>query len=447
MERSTGGAFVPLTGATNTTLTLSNLQLTDSGASYALFVSNSAGASNSTPVTLTVLAAPTAISWNCDDYSTVTGPNEYAGVVSVANWTDSWIDGNQTANLRDNSGAATSLGFSCTTTAAWMIHGWTHPGQDANGTYNKELLNGYQDWGSQSSPSFTLTGIPYNNYAIYVYLSSDATGRQGTVSVGSTVYDFSTLGSAENSGNNARLIQTTSTDGSYPPASYAVFTNLTGSGQTITRTVPNADGLGIAGWQVVDTGAPYLSLGADTTASPSTNAYVGSAVTLSASFSGTQPLTNQWEVNTGSGFVPLTGATNTTLTLTNLQLINSGASYSLFASNLAGSSNSTPVTLSVLALPTNSLGINVQFTGSWAGGGNCPTYTGAAVIGGGADVWNAVSNPTGGISPAGLAGGTNLVLFDTGNITTPITMDYVADYIFSGTYDPGVNPLIAAGSP
>ena len=133
--------------------------------------------------------------------------------------------------------------------------------------------------------------------------------------------------------------------------------------------------------------------------------------------------------------------------MTNLQLINSGASYALFASNLAGSSNSTPVTLSVLALPTNSLGINVQFTGSWAGGGNCPMYTGAAVIGGGADVWNAVSNPTGGTSPAGLACGTNLVLFDTGNITTPITMDYVADYIFSGTYDPGVNPFKAAGSP
>ena len=439
---NTGSGFVLLTGATNTTLTLTNLQLANSGASYALYVSNPAGASNSTPVTLTVLTAPTAISWNCDNYSTVTGPSEYAGVVSVANWTDSWIDGNQTANLRDSSGAATSLGFSCTSTAGWMIQAWTHPGPDANGTYNKELLNGYQDWGSQSSPSFTLSGIPYTSYTIYVYLSSDAPGRHGTVSVGSSQYDFSTLGSAENSGNNAQLIQTTSTDGSYPPASYAVFTNLTGSGQTITWTVPNGDGLGIAGWQVVDTGVPYLSLATDTTASPSTN-YVGSAVTLSASFGGTQPITNQWEVNTGSGFVPLTGATNTTLKLTNLQLTDSGASYALFASNVAGSSNSTPVTLTVLAAPS-SIALNVQFIGRAFGNGNCPVQTGGAVIGGGADVWNTVSNPNGDAQPpAGRADGTNLTLVDVSSIGTTLTMDYVGDYIYNGGSG---NPFTTAGS-
>jgi PKD repeat protein len=192
---------------------------------------------------------------------------------------------------------------------------------------------------------------------------------------------------------------------------------------------------------------PYISLATDTTASPSTNVYVGSPVTFSASFAGTQPITNQWEVNTGSGFVPITGATNTTLTLTNLQLTNSGAAYALFASNLAGSSNSTPVTLTVSDFPTNSLGINVQFTGSWGSSGNVPTQTGSAVIGSDADVWNAVSNPTGGTSPAGLARGTNLVLFDTGNITTPITMDYVADYVFDGAAYGFSNPFIAAGSP
>jgi PKD repeat protein len=442
-EVNTGSGFVPVTGATNTTLTLTNLQLINSGASYALFASNPAGASNSTPVTLTVLAAPTAISWNHDFYSTVTGPSQFAGVVSVANWTDSWIDNNQSANLRDSSGAATSLGFSCTTTGDWMIHPWSHPGQDADGTYNKELLNGYQD--SHGQDSFTLSGIPYTSYTIYVYLSSDAAGRHGMVSVGSMQYDFSTLGSAAIDGSNAQLIQTTSTNLSYPSASYAVFTNLTGSGQTITWTVPNADGLGIAGWQVVNTGPPYLSLAADTTASPS-SAYVGGAVTFSASFGGTKPITNQWEVNTGSGFVPLTGATNTTLTLTNLQLINSGASYALFASNPVGASNSTPVTLTVLAAPT-SIAFNVQFIGGGFGSGHCPVQTGAAVIGGGADVWNTVSNPNGSANPpAGQARGTNLTLLDVSSIGTTLTMDYVGDYIFNSTAY-GSNPFKDVGSP
>ena len=69
-----------------------------------------------TPVNFTNVTNGQIISWNYDDYGTVTGPSEYAGVVSVANWNDSWIDNNQTANLLDSTGAATTLGFSCTST-------------------------------------------------------------------------------------------------------------------------------------------------------------------------------------------------------------------------------------------------------------------------------------------------------------------------------------------
>lgn len=62
-------------------------------------------------------------------------------------------------------------------------------------------------------------------------------------------------------------------------------------------------------------------------------------------------------------------------------------------------------------------------------------------------MWNTVSNPNGSASVAGTASKTNLVLFDTGNITTPITMAYVGDYVFSGAFDPGVNPFVAVSSP
>jgi PKD repeat protein len=305
------------------------------------------------------------------------------------------------------------------------------------------MINPYLNNGGATSTA--ISGIPYAQYSIYVYFSSDTAGRAGTVTDGTTTYTFTTLGPTSISGGNATLTQTTDTSGGNPSANYAVFSNESGASKTITCTV--ASGGGLSSVQIVDTTpALYISLAADTTASPSTNVYVGSTVTFSASFAGTPPITNQWEVDTGNGFVPLTGATNTTLTLSNLQLTNSG-NYELFASNPAGSSNSTPITLTVSDFPTNSLGINVQFTGSWGSSGNVPTQTGSAVIGVDADVWNAVSNPTGGTSPAGLARGTNLVLFDTGNITTPITMDYVADYVFDGAAYGFSNPFIAAGSP
>jgi PKD repeat protein len=389
-------------------------------------------------------ASANTISWHVDNGNGPLAAANFAGVNLVSNWTV--VTGTGTASsLKDNSNATTTAGIVSSQQQSYGI--WrmssTTPAQDSDGSYNKRMINPYINAGGWTSTA--ISGIPYARYSIYVYFSSDTAGRTGTVSDGTTTYTFTTIGPSSISGGTATLTQTAATSGN-PSANYAVFTNETSSSKTITCTV--ASGGGISSVQIVDTTpASYISLSADTTASPSTNVYVGSTVTFSASFIGTQPITNQWNVNSGSGFVPITGATNSTLTLTNLQLTNSGAAYALFASNLAGSSNSTPVTLSVFALPTNSLGINVQFTGSWLGSGNAPTQTGSAVIGGGADVWNAVSNPTGGTSPAGLARGTNLVLFDTGNITTPITMDYVADYVFNGTAFGFSNPFKTAGSP
>jgi PKD repeat protein len=448
-----GSGYVSIANATNSTLILTNAQVSDSGI-YELVATNSAGSTNTSPLTLTFLAAPTPNTNQIVNlqFTGFTGGGTAAatqtGAAVIGNTGDVWntvfsTGGSFTAgtgltasngtpiylNNAANIGTTISLKY----VVDYLYNAGTGPFAS---TPVAGLMSGLAGVQSSRTGTLTVSNLAAGGYDLYLY------GQNSGVQTRSST--FVANGVSAVCGPNSSVNTLTS------PNNYVhLAPTVTSNGVlTITFTGAASGDAQLNGFQLSGPGAaPTLSLATDTTASPSTNFYVGGAVTFSASFVGTQPITNQWEVNTGSGFVPITGATNTTLTLTNLQLINSGASYSLFASNLAGSSNSTPVTLSVLALPTNSLGINVQFTGSWAGGGNCPTYTGAAVIGGGADVWNAVSNPTGGTSPAGLAGGTNLVLFDTGNITTPITMDYVADYIFSGTYDPGVNPFIAAGSP
>ena len=64
---------------------------------------------------------------------------------------------------------------------------------------------------------------------------------------------------------------------------------------------------------------------------------------------GTLPITNQWQFDNGSGYAGLTGQTNTTLTLSNLQTSNSG-NYRVVASNAVGSASSA-VTLTVLPAP------------------------------------------------------------------------------------------------
>ena len=77
---------------------------------------------------------------------------------------------------------------------------------------------------------------------------------------------------------------------------------------------------------------------------------VGSQVTFLAGFSGTDPITYQWLMIGGGLTNAIPGATNSVLTLTNLQLTNSAA-YQLRASNLYGVAVSAPSSLAVYAVP------------------------------------------------------------------------------------------------
>ena len=85
-----------------------------------------------------------------------------------------------------------------------------------------------------------------------------------------------------------------------------------------------------------------------------TNVYtfVGGSVTFGAGIAGSTPITNVWQVNKGSGFVgigsPVT--TNYDLALANIQLTDAGT-YQFVGTNSFGSTNSTPVTLTVQADP------------------------------------------------------------------------------------------------
>jgi len=201
------------------------------------------------------------ISWNLDDYGTVNGPsvsyNGTAGVIPVSNWNNSWPN-NPTTGLIDSTGAATTLNLSYGSFNTYAIQ-QSHPGQDANGSYSKEMLNGYLNsgpaaWGPSITNSYvTLTSIPYSVYDVYIYFSSDTAGRAGNVTDGTATYDFSTLGSAETSGANALFTQTTDTGGLNPGADYAVFSGETANSLTliVNAMSGNDQWLGIAGFQVV----------------------------------------------------------------------------------------------------------------------------------------------------------------------------------------------------
>jgi hypothetical protein len=98
--------------------------------------------------------------------------------------------------------------------------------------------------------------------------------------------------------------------------------------------------------------------------------YQGATVSFSdTSFVGTQPITYQWQVNTGSGYSNISStqnpsATNTTLNLTNVQV---NATYRLVAMNSQGTVNDGSIQLGTLTLqaapplPTSTSPQNVPY--------------------------------------------------------------------------------------
>jgi hypothetical protein len=178
-----------------------------------------------------------------------------AGAVLAANWNSAptaFFPPVSGSGLLDNSGAVTTISFTLTTPQGWG--GWQiggTPSQDADSSYNKLMLNQYLNSATAygNPESLSLSGVTYGQYDLYVYFSSDAAGRTGTINLGSTTFDFSTVGAASIAGANALLAQTTSTSGLNPTANYAVFSGITGGAQTVNLDIPF--GGGISGFQVV----------------------------------------------------------------------------------------------------------------------------------------------------------------------------------------------------
>ena len=88
----------------------------------------------------------------------------------------------------------------------------------------------------------------------------------------------------------------------------------------------------VAAFNLVAASAPVVVSGVTPNSAES---YPGGSVTFSATFTGTLPIFYQWQANTGESPTNIPGATNASLTLNNLQLVNNGT-YTLLASNSIG---------------------------------------------------------------------------------------------------------------
>lgn len=212
------------------------------------------------------IASAEVVSWNVDNNGTIGGDGAgslpslgaLAGIEQVGGWTNDFPAFDYT-NLRDSLGNPTTLDIAPFSNAGtWNINGFSHAGQDTNGTWNNELLSGYLNSGAANGAGgagVVLSQIPYDNYNIIAYFNSDDATRTGTVSNGASTYSFKAAGAAGSLGGdgNATFFPANALTTTSDTANYAVFSNLTGTSQTITVDIPDFGGL--AGFQLVNLGS------------------------------------------------------------------------------------------------------------------------------------------------------------------------------------------------
>ena len=388
-----GGGAVAIAGATNSTFTLSNAQLTNTGGYYLVASNNPNG-------------SPSTLASSAVQFLVALQPQTNTTLVNIADGPA--VGFTPTPGSNDVAQITGGLGY-----------GWTAPSVVSNLNYLVNNGPGQTFTTGNTPPS--PAGYPLTSISVVQELNSMGGGLSG-------VPESYTLGIYKMVGSNAVLLtsyQTVNTlartfDGPtdgywivlagltnmlspntpyafslrnngagywklgndgvsptdiYPDGQAAAFP-VSGIGAVGYSTDPNVDAAFVIG--LTPLAAPTILT--DTAITPA-SALVQQTVSMSAVFNGAKPIAYQWQFNNGSGWINISGATNSTYSIASANTTNAGQ-YQLFAANSVGNATSTAGTLSVLN-PTTFVA-NYSYQISYSGVGALPGGTGS--------YWNLVNN-------------------------------------------------------
>jgi len=335
-------------GATSATLSLTSVTTGQSGGSYSCVVSNSAGTATSSGAALTVNPAPVAPSFTTQPVSqTVTAGANVSFTVAASGTAPlsyQWrLNG---ANI----GGATSATLSLTSVTT---------GQ-SGGSYSCVVSNVA---GTATSSAATLTVNPaviaptITTQPANQSMTAGANVSFTVVASGTAPLSYqwrlngANIGGATSATLALSAVTIGQTGGSYSCVVGNAAGTATSSAATLTVTAAAV--------------APTI-----TTPPVSQTVTAGSNVSFTVIASGTAPLSYQWLLNGAN----IGGATSATLTLNSVTVGQSGGSYSVVVTNVAGSATSSAATLTVNPAPiaptittqpialTVLAGTNVSFT-------------------------------------------------------------------------------------
>jgi hypothetical protein len=356
---NTGAGPVPIAGGTNPTLTLTNLQLSDSGA-YSCTASNAFGVVSSTPNSFTVSNAPTPDANGVLELPAsqtgyggtrftptwVIAPGSVIGAVPPASYTGNFqqenaggvgalTDGSFGAVGQNNDNGAATGGNSGGQTLIYILPSSTN-GWDLT---NIVVLGGWSD-GGRDEQAYTINYSTIMDPTTFVPLTSFDYLPQPPSGVPTTTRVAFTSGTA------SRFLATN------VAALEFDFTTPNGGGENGYQGYNEIALYGTPSVAVSYTLAPVLVEDIEPAQAADV---VGGQMTFEAAFASSEPLTYRWQLN-GSD---IPGATNASLTLTNVQLTDSGA-YQVVASNSLGTATSAAGNFTVNPAPTPTNGFDIS---------------------------------------------------------------------------------------
>jgi Protein of unknown function (DUF642)/Bacterial Ig domain len=371
-QKISGGLLSNIAGATNTALTLTNLQFSDL-ASYRLQASNGFGIAVSTASPLTVSSVPAAANNVIVAYAAQTG----LGSV-FTNFSTTWsvdpgsLVAGQSPNSVGSGNFSQNIAVLTDGTFGWLNY-WPNVGSSPTEVTCGTSAGQSATYNLGSSAS----GYSISNIVVYGGWGDAGRDQQAYTISYSTVAaptNFIGLASADYNPANPGAIQS---------ATRATFRSATG-GSLATNvaalkfdfTAPAGEN-GYSGYSEIAVYGTSINPAITMNTLPVTAAdVVGSQVTFTAAFTGVGPLFYQWKKVGGGVTNNVAGATNTILTLANLQLTNT-ASYLLQASNAYGAAISSPSVLIVSSVPAavnNVVSLFAAQTGTGTGS-FAPTWT------------------------------------------------------------------------
>jgi subtilase family serine protease len=359
-------------GATNSTLTLTNVQLSAAG-SYYVVVSNTFGYVTSSNATLTVNppscmpAASNLISWWAGETNTLDGWGANHGFVT--NGAISYTDGKVNAAFHYGSGGYVEIPASSSLNVGrgpgFTLEGWIRPADLVNqrplfewqfdGTevgvhFWTSAIGGagclyanIVDTNNVAHSFFSAPGLLNSRYQ-HVALTYDNASGAASIYWNGTLVANTNLGSiTPKTTANLLLGERTGPGGSSQFNYTGDLDEMSVYGRSLSQseiqTIYNASSAG----KCIVPRPPIIVQQPTNQISP-----VGGSASFSVIASGTMPLNYQWHFNSTNDIL---GATNSTLTLNNIQLTNGGA-YTVTVSNIYDSATSSNAVLTVIPPPS-----------------------------------------------------------------------------------------------